>query len=104
MAFHKRTCRFLQYLGEIDGSHIPILIPKDNRLDYYKKRTSFYCIAALVDPEYKFMNIHEGWPGSCHDACIIANSTVFAKGEAGDLIPDRKQCIAGVNVPIYCCP
>ena len=57
-----------------------------------------------MDPEYKFMNIHVGWPGSCHDACIIANSTAFAKGEAGDLIPDRKQCIAGVEVPIYCCP
>ena len=57
-------------------------------------------LQALVDHEYQFMNIFVGWPGSCNDACNLANSTVFAKGEAGDLVPDRKQRVAGVDVPI----
>ena len=57
-------------------------------------------LQALVDHEYKFLNIFVGWSGSCHDARIIANSTVFAKGEAGDLVLDRKQRIARVDVPI----
>ena len=46
------------------------------------------------------MNIFVGWTGSCHNARILANSTVFAEGEAGDLVPDRKKRIAGVDVPI----
>ena len=57
-------------------------------------------LQALVDHQYKFMNAFVGWPGSCYDARILANSTVFARVEAGELVPDRKQRIAGVDVPI----
>ena len=61
-------------------------------------------LQALVDHEYQFMNIFVGWPGSCNDACNLANSTVFAKGEAGDLVPDRKQRVAGVARHTLCFP
>ena len=37
---------------------------------------------------------------SCYDACILASFTVFAKGEVGHLVLNRKQCIVGVDVPI----
>ena len=95
------TWGFPQCFGAIDGSHIPILTPKDYPLDYYNRK-GFHSIVlqALVDHEYKFMNIFVGWPGSCHDARILANSAVFAKGEAGDLVPDTKQCISGMDVPV----
>ena len=46
------------------------------------------------------MNIFVGWPGSCHYARILANSAVFAKGEAGDLVPDTKQHISGMDVSV----
>ena len=95
------TCGFPQCFGTIDGSHIPILTPKEDPLDYYNRKGHHSIVLqALVDHECKFMNIFVGWPGSCHDARILANSTVFAKGKAGDLVPDRKQRIAGVDVPI----
>ncbi len=47
-----------------------------------------------------FMNIFVGWPGSCHHARILANSAVFAKSEASDLVPDMKLRISGVDVPV----
>ena len=95
------TWGFPQCFGAIDGSHIPILTPKDYPLDYYNRK-GFHSIVlqALVDHEYKFMNIFVGWPGSCHDARILANSAVFAKGEAGDLVPDTKRRISGMDVPV----
>ena len=101
MTFFLHTWGFSQCFDAIDGSHIPILTPKEDPLDYYNRKVRHSIVLqALVDHEYQFMNIFVGWPGSCHDARIIANSTVFAKGEAGDLVPDRKQRIAGVDVPI----
>ena len=57
-------------------------------------------LQALVDHKYKFLNIFVGWSGSWHDARIVANSTVFDKGKASDLVPDRKQRIARVDEPI----
>ena len=56
-------------------------------------------LQALVDHEYKLMNVFVGRP-VCYDACILASFTVFAKGEVGHLVLNRKQCIDGVDVPI----
>ena len=53
-----------------------------------------------MDYEYKFMNIYVGWPGSVHDARVLAHSVVFDKGETGNLVPDTKHRINGVDVPI----
>ena len=95
------TCGFPQCFGTIDGSHIPILTPKEDPLDYYNRKGHHSIVLlVLLDHKYKYMNIFLALPGSCHDACILANSTAFAKGEAGDLVPDKKQLIARVDVPI----
>ena len=90
-----------QCFGAINGSHIPILTPKDSSTDYYNKK-GFHSnvLQALVDHEFKIMNTYVGWPGSVHDACILANSVVFERGEDGTLVPDKKRHIGGVDVPI----
>ena len=46
------------------------------------------------------MNIFDGWPGSCHDAHILANSSIFAKAEEGSLLPTTMENISGVAVPV----
>ena len=54
----------------------------------------------MVDHEHKFMNTYVGWPGSVHNMCILANAVVFERWEAGTLVPDKKQHICEVEVPI----
>ena len=46
------------------------------------------------------MNIFVSWPGSCHDARILANSSIFAKAEEGSLLPTTTENINGVAVPV----
>ena len=95
------TWGFPQCFGAVDGTHIRIIAPRDNPLDYYNRKGAHSIVLqALVDYEYKFMNIYVGWPGSVHDARILANSVVFDRGESGNLVPDTKQRINGVDVPI----
>ena len=96
-----RTWGFPQCFGAIDGSHIPIIAPSTDPLDYYNRK-GFHSIVlqALVDHEYKLMNIFIGWPGSCHDARILANSSIFAKAEEGSLLPTTTENISGVAVPV----
>ena len=75
--------------------------PTDNPLDYFnRKGWHSIVLQALVDHEYKFMNTNVGWPGSVHDARILANSKVYVKGESGDLVPRGMRRINGVDVPI----
>ena len=54
----------------------------------------------MVDHAYRFMNVFAGRPGSVHNACILANSDVFALGEAGTLVPNSVRTFIGVPVPV----
>ena len=46
------------------------------------------------------MSIFVGWPGRCHDARILANSSVFAKAEEDSLLPTTTENTSGVAVPV----
>ena len=90
-----------QCFGAIDGSHIPIIAPKDSHMDYYNRK-GFYSIVlqALVDHQYRFLNVYTGWPGSVHDARVLSNSEVYARGEAGTLMPSHVRILGRVPVPV----
>ena len=61
----------------------------------------FAVMQALVDYQYIYvhgvMDIYIRWPGSVHDAHILANSDLLAKGEEGTLLPDSRRTINGCN-------
>ena len=52
-----------------------------------------------VDHQYRFMDVYIGWPGSTHDARVLANSDIYIKGKAGTLLPNKLN-ICGKDVPL----
>ncbi len=97
----KNAWDFPQCSGAVDGSHIPIITPAENATDYFnRKKFRSIVLQAIVDHEYRFMNVYAGWPGSVHDARNLANSDLFAMGEAGTLVPKSVQTMSGLPVPV----
>jgi len=71
---------FPMFAGAIDGTHIPIIAPKEGHIDYVnRKRYHSIIMQAVVDSNYLFRDIVVGWPGSVHDARVLANSDFFKK-------------------------
>ncbi|XP_072163175.1 uncharacterized protein [Diadema setosum] len=91
-----------QAVGAIDGTHIPIKAPKENPHDYYNRK-GFYSLVlqAVVDHKCRFTDIYLGWPGCVHDARVLNNSSLYRKAESGTLLPQEKQLMSGVHVPLY---
>ena len=42
-----------------------------------------------------------GWPGSVHDACVLAHSSFYKKANTGKLLSGATKSINGVNVPVF---
>ena len=55
----------------------------------YHNRKGYHSIVTQVvcDHEYTVMNIVAGWPGRTHDARMLANLSIFAKGRGWDPFP-----------------
>ena len=58
-------------------------------------------IQGLVDANYCFLDVCVGWPGSVHDARVLANSSLYNEIEHNHILPDRTMTISGVDVPLY---
>ena len=92
---------FPQTLGAIDGTHIPIISLGENSSDYYNRK-GYYSVVlqAIVDCNYKFIDINVGWPRKVHDAHVFRNSPLFSLGERG-LLPGESKNINGVQIPVH---
>ena len=53
-----------------------------------------------MDHQGIFTDIYIGWPWRVHDARVFSNSDLFQKGQNGQLLPDWKRDINGVEVPL----
>ena len=68
---------FLQVIGCIDGTHIPIKQPSENAHDYYSyKMKHTINVQAICNHLGQFIDVEIKWPGSVHDARMFANSGV----------------------------
>ena len=73
-------------VGAIDGKHIAMSKPKKSGSDYYNYKGFFSLVLlALVDAEYRFLQIDCGYNGSCSDAQIFNRSLLREKIEDGSL-------------------
>ena len=84
MRIYKEKWGFPACAGAIDGTHIPIQAPLENRTDYINRK-SYHSIVmqALVDSKYLFRDVVIGWPGSVHDARVLSNSKLYDRGCKG---------------------
>ncbi|GBG91033.1 hypothetical protein CBR_g51766 [Chara braunii] len=85
-----RACRdkgFSNCFGAIDCTHIYIDksagAPSDN---YYDRKQKFSVQAqVVVDLDLRILDVHIGYPGSVHDVCVLYNSQLWRRAEAGEL-------------------
>ncbi|CAJ1086660.1 putative nuclease HARBI1 [Xyrichtys novacula] len=71
---------FNKAVGAIDGCHIRIKPPKNNRKCYYNYK-GFHSIQlqAICDSEARFLDIFVGYPSSAYDTRILRNSPVYVQ-------------------------
>ena len=99
MATYKEKWGFPMCAGAIDGTHVPIKVPSQNHTDYVNRKSYHSIIMqALVDSRYLFRDIVVGWPGSGHDARVLANSEIYNVGNDGALFPDIIETILDQDI------
>ena len=97
----KREYGFPQCAGAVDGTHIPIVSPIECPADYYnRKGWHSIILQGSVDNKGRFIDIYVGWPGRVHDARVFANSALYRRGQAKSSLPDWKERIDDVDVPL----
>ncbi|XP_034057701.1 protein ALP1-like isoform X2 [Gymnodraco acuticeps] len=100
--FFNRRWRAPQCVGAIDGSHIPILAPRDYPKDYYnRKGWHSVVLQAVVDDRGMFCDVCVGDPGSVHDARVLKQSNLWVAISDGVLLGQNKMTISGCDVGHY---
>ena len=67
-------------VGAIDCTHIRVMKPAENALDYLNRKGYFSInVQAVVDSACEFTNIVVKWPGSSHDSFIFSQSALWTK-------------------------
>ena len=85
-AFQEISC-FPQVVGAIDGSHIPIIAPKNDPNDYYNRK-QFHSIVlqGVADAQGRFIHVSTGYAGSIHDARVLRMSSLVNEVEDGRIL------------------
>jgi hypothetical protein len=52
------------YIGAIDGTHLPMTIPTEQQEPYRKKQGLSQNMMVACDFDLKFVHVHAGWEGS----------------------------------------
>lgn len=91
---------FPQTTGAVDGTHLQILAPSENPNDYYNRK-GFYSIVmqAILDHQYRFLDVYIGWPGKAHDARIFKHSSICNR--LSNYLPQLTTFVNAVNVPLH---
>lgn len=89
-------------IGAIDGTHIRINAPKNNKRCYFNRK-KYYSLQmqAIVNADMMFMDLHCGEPGSLHDSRILRRSLIFRNATLHErrLFPNNKFIIGDSAYP-----
>lgn len=73
-------------LGCVDGTHIPILSPKNNEKAYLNRKHYHSLNAMIISNAEKIItHLNARWPGRINDAYILRESIIHELGEADEL-------------------
>ena len=90
---------FPQIAGLIDGTHITILAPSDNKEDYFNRKHQYSVnLMGILDSKQMFLHASVGYPGSIHDSRVLQLSNIYNEIENGDLLSDPITQISGLNI------
>ena len=68
---------FPQCCEAIGGTHIPIIAPHEHHADYYNRKCHHSVIMqAVVNYNYRFININVGHAGKHHNAHVLRESSL----------------------------
>ena len=91
--------QMVQCAGAIDGCHIPVRPPAMNHTDYYNRKGWYSVILqAVVDDKYLFRDVMVGWPGSVHDARVLAKSRFYRRVANKEILNSNSCDVLGRDV------
>ena len=90
----EKEYKFTQIVGAIDGCHIKINAPPENK-DNYLDRKQYYSInlQGIVNSWLLFQHKAVGFPGSSHDVRILRLSGNFDLAENEDILTAPSQIV-----------
>ena len=83
----EETIQRPQIVGAVDGLHIPILVPGENREDYFnRKHACSVNFVGEVDIKMLFLHTSVGYPSSIHDLRVLQLLDIYQKIERENLL------------------
>ena len=94
-----RKSKIPNVVAAIDGSHIPIAVPKVNHEDYFNRK-HFYSVLVqgIVDSSGLFLSVAAGFPGSLHDARMLRLTNVYWAAEDETILMEPTKSLRGTVV------
>ena len=90
---------FPQIVGVVDGCHIEINAPPENKEDYFNRK-QYYSInlQGIVNPQLHFQHIAVGFPGSIHDSRVLRLSGIFNLAESKEILTAPTRMVNRVQL------
>ena len=97
-------CYISNIIGAIDGTHIPILKPSSDSIDYMNRK-GFYSMVfqgVAVGTTLQFIEWSGGWAGSVGDSVMFKQSDLFKKFISGFFGEYRLLADAAYGLYTWC--
>ena len=89
-------------VGAIDGSHIRIKVPRDEKTSYYDYKQDYsMTLLAICDANYVFYSCFCGMSGRNHDSKVFKTSNAYVALSQQQSLPVTERVINGTAIPFH---